>query len=98
MTRSQIARRKQTPPELVTQIDQLLEFGDDGIVAERLNAAGACNWRNDVFTRSQVAAIRNGHGLRPYCERRLAAGYATAGQLAARYGVTRTTVRLWAQN
>jgi len=98
ITRSRIARRKQTPPELVTQIDQLLEFGDDGIVAERLNAAGVLNCRNDAFTRNQIACIRQGHGLRPHCERRLAAGYATAGQLAVRYGVTRTTVRLWAQN
>jgi hypothetical protein len=55
-TRSHIARSKQTTPELVTQIDQLLEFGDDGIVTERLNAAGVRNWRNDAFTKSQVAA------------------------------------------
>jgi hypothetical protein len=98
MTRSRIARTKQTSHELVTQIDQLLEFGDDGIVAERLNAAGVRNWRNDAFTKSQVAAIRKGHGLRPYYERRHAGGYATAGQLAARYGVSRTTIRHWAQN
>src|SRR5262249_30172075 len=61
MTRSRIAPKKQTLPEVVTQIDQLLEFGDDGFVAERLNAAGVRNWRNDAVTRSQIGSIRQNH-------------------------------------
>jgi DNA invertase Pin-like site-specific DNA recombinase len=98
MTRSRIAPKKQTPPNLVTQIDELLELGDDGIVADRLNATGVRNWRNGAFSKGQIANIRKGHSLRPHRERRQAAGYATAGQLATRYDVTRTTIRHWAQN
>ena len=37
-------------------------------------------------------------GLASHRERRHTDGYATAGELAARYKVTRTTIRLWAQN
>ncbi|HEX3396295.1 MAG TPA: recombinase family protein [Steroidobacteraceae bacterium] len=98
MTRSRIVPSKQTLPDVVTRIDQLLELGDDSAVAEHLNAAGIRNWRNSLFTRGQIANVRKGHDLRSHRERRNAGGYLTAGELAARYSVTRTTIRHWAQN
>ena len=96
-TRSTVAPRKRTPPTLVSQIDRLLELGDDQIVADQLNAAGVHNWRNTAFTKGQIAAVRKGRGLASHRERRHTDGYATAGELGARYKVTRTTIRLWAQ-
>jgi hypothetical protein len=96
VTRSSVAPRKRTPPDIVAKIDQLLEIGDDAIVAQRLNAAGIRNWRNVPFTASQIANVREGRALRSHLERRHAGGYATAGELAARYNVTRTTIRHWA--
>jgi len=96
--RSRIAPKKQTLSDVVTRIDQLLDLGDDGMVAEQLNVAGVRNWRNGTFTKSQIGAIRKGHDLRSHGQRRRIAGYATAGELAARYHVTRTTIRHWAQN
>jgi DNA invertase Pin-like site-specific DNA recombinase len=97
MTRSRIQPKKQTLPDVVTRIDQLLELGDDAIVAEQLNAAGIRNWRNEAFDKHQIATIRKGHNLRSNCERRRANGYATVGELALRHNVTRTTIGYWAQ-
>jgi hypothetical protein len=96
VTRSSIAPRKRTPPDIVARIDQLLEIGDDATVAQELNASGVRNWRNASFTKGQIANIRKGRALRSHRKRRLADGYATAGELAARYNVTRTTIRYWA--
>ncbi len=97
LTRSTVAPRKRTPAALVSRIDRLLELGDDQIVADQLNAAGVRNWRNSAFTKGQIANVRKGRGLASHRERRHTGGYATAGELAARYNVTRTTIRLWAR-
>jgi hypothetical protein len=88
--------RKRTPPGLVAQIDHLLDLGDDASVADHLNAAGIRNWRNAPFTASQIANVRTGRGLLSHHRRREVTGYATAGELAQRYNVTRTTIRYWA--
>lgn len=95
LTRSTVAPRKRNSPEIVSQINQLLERGDDAFVANHLNGAGTRNWRNAPFTPSQIANIRKGRGLPSHHQRRLTAGYATAGELARRYEVTRTTIRAW---
>src|SRR5262249_10726506 len=97
MMRSRIQPKKQTLPDVITRIDQLLELGDDEIVAERLNAAGIRNWRTQAFDKHQIATIRKSHNLRSHSDRRRAKGYGTAGELAVRYDVTRTTIRQWAQ-
>jgi DNA invertase Pin-like site-specific DNA recombinase len=97
VTRSSVAPRKRTPPDIVAKIDQLLEIGDDAIVAQTLNAAGIRNWRNGPFTKGQITNVRKGRALRSHYKRRHAGGYATAGELAARYNVSRTTIRDWAQ-
>jgi DNA invertase Pin-like site-specific DNA recombinase len=97
LTRSSIAPRKRTPPDVIARIDQLLQLGDDAFVADRLNADGVRNWHNGLFTKCQIGTVRKGRGLRSHHARRGANGYAMAGDLAARYAVTRTTIRHWAQ-
>lgn len=97
LTRSTVAPHYRTPPDVVSQIDRLLELGDDQIVADRLNCAGVRNWRDTPFTKGQIANVRKGRGLSSHRERRHTGGYATAGELAVLYNVTRTTIRHWAQ-
>lgn len=96
--RSSLAPRKRTTPDLVAQIDRLLEVGDDPLVADHLNAAGSRNWRGKPFTKSQIGSLRKAHGLPSHGARRLAEGYEREGTMAARLGVTRPTIRLWAIN
>lgn len=98
LTRSTVAPRTRTLPDVVKRIDQLLELGDDRIVADHLNVDGMHNWRGKPFTRSQIAAIRKAHSLPSHGSRRFAEGYEREGQMAARLGVTRPTIRLWAIN
>lgn len=97
LARSSVAPRQRTPPALVSRIDRLLELGDDQSVADQRNAAGIRNWRNTAFSKGQIANVRKGRGLASHRQRRHADGYATAGELAARCQVIRTTIRLWAQ-
>jgi DNA invertase Pin-like site-specific DNA recombinase len=97
LTRSSVAPPIRTPSDIVKRIDQLLELGDDQIVADYLNTAGIRNWRNGSFTKGQIANVRKGHGLSSHRQRRHSGGYATAGELAALYSVTRTTIRHWAK-
>ena len=98
LIRTTVAPRKRTPPHVVARIDQLLNIGDDAIVAQKLNDDGIKNWRSGPFTEGQIANVRKGRNLRSHQERRRTDGYATAGELAARYNVTRTTIRYWAQH
>jgi hypothetical protein len=51
-----------------------------------------------AFTKGHITNVRKGRNLRSHRARRDASGYATAGDLAARYNVTRTTIRHWAKN
>ena len=97
LPRSTVAPRQRTPPHIVAQIDRLLELGDDDFVAQNLNAAGIRNWRNCSFTKGHIANVRKGRSLPSHRKHRDASGYTTAGELAARYNVTRTTIRHWAQ-
>jgi DNA invertase Pin-like site-specific DNA recombinase len=97
LTRSTVAPRMRTPPDVVKQIDQLLELGDDQIVADHLNAAGIRNWHNGPFTKGQITNVRRVRRLSSHYQRRHSTGYATAGELAALYHVTRTTIRHWAK-
>src|SRR5260370_9992866 len=53
VTRSSIAPRKRTPPDIVAKIDQLLEIDDDAIVSQDLNTAGLRNLRNRPCTKVQ---------------------------------------------
>lgn len=96
LTRASMQPRKRNPPDIVAKIDQLLEIGDDAFVAQELNAAGIRNWRNGAFTKNQITNVRKGRALRSHHARRTTHGYATAGELATRYNVTRTTIRHWA--
>jgi hypothetical protein len=98
LTRTTMAPCQHTPPDVVARIDQLLDTGDDAVVAQSLNDAGVRNWQSGPFTRGQIANVRKGRGLRSHRERRRADGYATAGELAACYNVTPTTIRYWAQH
>jgi DNA invertase Pin-like site-specific DNA recombinase len=98
LTRSSVAPRKRNPADIVAQIDHLLELGDDASVANHLNIAGIRNWHNAPFTKSQITNVRRGRALPSHHQRRQSAGYATAGELAERYNVTRTTIRSWALN
>ena len=96
--RSSLAPRKRTAPDLVAQIDRLLDVGDDHSVADQLNAAGSRNWRGKPFTKSQISSLRIAHCLPSHNARRLAEGYEREGMMAARLGVSRPTIRLWAIN
>jgi len=96
LTHSAVAPRKRNTPDIIAKIDHLLELGDDQTVANHLNAAGVRTWRDVPFTKGAIANIRKGRSLPSHRQRRYSAGYATAEELAARHGVTRTTIRHWA--
>lgn len=96
VARSRVAPRDYTPADVVAQIDQLLQHGDDGFVADHLNASGLLNSSNLPFTKGQIGGVRRVHHLSSHLQRRGNDGFALVGELAARYSVSRTTIREWA--
>lgn len=53
---------RKTPPEVIRQIDELLETCTDRQVAEQLNTLGYKNWRGESFTHKEDPP----HSLRVY--------------------------------
>jgi DNA invertase Pin-like site-specific DNA recombinase len=88
----------QTAPEIVAQIDQLLDDYTDREVAEILTERGLRAGKGTPFRARLVANIRREYGLQSRYDRLRAAGLLTAAELAPRLGVSRATVNHWRQS
>ena len=84
-----------TQPEVVQEIDCLLEEHTDQQVADILNQRGLSAGKGGHFTGLGVAYIRRGYGLKSYCERLRAAGMLTKEELGKELGITGARVKVW---
>ncbi|MFA5506922.1 MAG: recombinase family protein [Vulcanimicrobiota bacterium] len=84
-----------TPPEIIEQIDTLLESSTDREVAEILNARGLRSGRDNRFSSNIVKEIRNGHGLKSRSERLREKGLLTPQQIGEKLGVTPARISVW---
>jgi DNA invertase Pin-like site-specific DNA recombinase len=85
----------QTAPEMVAQIDQLLNDHTDGEIAAILTERRLHTGKGSPFRARLVGNVRRQYGLLSRYERLRAAGLLTARELAAQLGVTGTTVTNW---
>ena len=92
-----MAQVRKTPPDTLAALARLLETHTDEAAARELNRAGHRNWKDESYTAKRVRYTRHRYGLPSFLERertRLRAkGFASAPELAARFGVTPGTVR-----
>lgn len=90
-----IASIRKFKPELIAELDQLLDSCTDQQIADRFNTLGYRNWRQQPFTRQKVISMRVTYGLKSRFQRLRASGFLTASELARCFGVSTPTIQLW---
>jgi len=88
-------QQRATSPEVVKEIDRLLEDNTDGQIAAILNEHGIRSGEGKRFSRTIVARIRRDYSLTPRYDRLRAAGMLTVREMAAVLGVTPDCVKIW---
>jgi DNA invertase Pin-like site-specific DNA recombinase len=86
---------RQTPSEVVRQIDRLLDQHTDTGVASELNHLNVRSGMGRSFTPLMIMKIRQKNGLKNRYDRLREAGMLTQEEMAAKLGVQVTTVRRW---
>jgi hypothetical protein len=92
-----IAQIRKTKPEVVAEIDKLLDQYCDREVAEILNQQGRRTWQDAPFNLKKIAHIRQAFNLQCRYNRLRAKGLLTAKEMSVQHGVTTTTINLWAR-
>jgi DNA invertase Pin-like site-specific DNA recombinase len=92
-----IGQIRKTKPEVVAEIDALLERYCDREVAELLNGQGRRTWQNEAFNLKKIAHIRQAFNLKCRYRRLRARGLLTAKELSLRLGVSPTSINTWAK-
>jgi DNA invertase Pin-like site-specific DNA recombinase len=90
-----IAQIRKTKPEVVAEIDGLLDHYCDREVAEILNQRGRRTWQNQPFNLKKIAHIRQTFRMKSRYSRLRARGLLTAKEMSVRHGVTFTTINNW---
>jgi len=90
-----IAQIRKSKPDLVAEVDQLLEHHCDREIAEILNNRGLRTWENKPFNLKKIAFIRGAYNLPSRYERMRNRGMLTTREMAERFGVVQSTVHQW---
>jgi len=89
---------RKTKPEVIAEIDRLLDHQTDAEIAVELNRRGYRPGLNHEFTPRLVGKLRLTYGLKSRYERLRQAGKLTPSELAQRLGVAVTTVKTWREH
>ena len=86
---------RQTRPEVIAAIDELLAQHADTEIAERLNERGFQTGSGKAFSPWTVYRLRTDHNLRSLYSWLRAAGMLDQSEIAARLGVSPATIKNW---
>ncbi|KPI17301.1 Resolvase domain-containing protein [Actinobacteria bacterium OV450] len=86
---------RQTPPDIVTAIDQLLDNHTDGQIAEILTQRGHRSGSGQPLHRLIIRHIRTAYRLRSHPQRLADRGMLSLNAIARRLGVHTNTVKQW---
>jgi hypothetical protein len=86
-----------TRPEIIADIDRLLDDYTDQQVAARLNERGLRSGKGEPFTARIIARLRKTYGLKDRYARLRARGLLTVMEMATRLGVCPKTIRGWCE-
>jgi DNA invertase Pin-like site-specific DNA recombinase len=86
---------RQTEPEVLALLDQLLDDHTDADIAELLNAAGHRSGVGKPFTRTIVLHLRRSQNMPSHAERLRSQGLLTIGEIAEHLGVHTSTIKAW---
>jgi len=85
----------ETPPEIIAQINRLIDEHTDKQIASVLNQQGLHSGKGKPFSSSIIRRIRATHGLKSRLDRLRERGMLTMDEMAAKLGVRARTVRSW---
>ena len=88
----------QTSPDVVAEIDRLLEQHTEGTIAALLNAQGWRSGKGQAFTLRMVNRLRRSYGLKSRYQRLRESGLLRQREIAAQLGIATTTVHDWRQS
>jgi DNA invertase Pin-like site-specific DNA recombinase len=86
---------RQTSPQVVSEIDALLDHHSDAAIAARLNEHGYTSGTGHPFRAWTVGRLRREYGLRSRYERLRAAGMLDTTEIAKRLHVVPATIKVW---
>jgi hypothetical protein len=84
-----------TAPEVITEIDGLLDDYTDSQVAQIFNERGMSSGRRLRFTGQIIAALRKQHNLKSRYDRLRAAGMLDTSEMAKLLGTSMRTIYVW---
>jgi hypothetical protein len=90
-----IAQIRKFKPDLVAEVNRLLEQHCDREIAEIFNARGLQTWEGKPFNLKKIDFIRGAYNLPSRRQRLIERGLLTTEQVAARFDITPTTVQEW---
>jgi DNA invertase Pin-like site-specific DNA recombinase len=92
-----IAQTRKPKPDIVAEIEALLNDHCDREVADILNQRGRRTWQNLPFTLKKIAWIRMTYHLKSRFGRLREQGLLTGKEMAEALGISETTVHEWAR-
>jgi hypothetical protein len=88
-------QQRTTSPEVVREIDRLLDYNTYPQIASLLNDRGLRSGEGMTFTARTVARVRRRYGLTSRYDRLRKAGMLTVDEMAAMLGITPQWVKIW---
>lgn len=88
-------KMRQTPTQIVLEIDRLLDNNTDGHIASILNDRGQVSGSGKSFNRIMVQKIRRTYNLKSRYQRLREAGLLTLHEIAEELQVHHTTIKTW---
>jgi hypothetical protein len=90
-----IAQIRKFKPELVAEIDELLEHHCDREIADMLNERGQRTWEGKAFNLKKISFIRFAYKLASRFDRLRRRGLLTTREVAQRFNISQTSVYDW---
>lgn len=90
-----IAQLRKFKPELVAEVNRLLDDHCDREIAQILNQRGLRTWKGEPFNLKKIAFIRTAYKLASRYRRLRERGMLATAEVAARFGVSKTAVHEW---
>ena len=89
-------QQRTTNPDVVREIDRLLDYNTYPQIASLLNdLGGLLSGQSKSFTAQNVARVRRRYGLASRYDRLRKAGMLTVDEMAAMLGITPQSVKIW---
>ena len=92
-----IAQIRKFKPELVAEVDRLLDRHCDREIADIFNQQGLRTWESKPFKLNKISFIRGAYNLPSRRQRLRERGMLTTQEVAKRFGIAQTTVHQWAR-